>query len=322
MIRTLAVIGTGLIGTSIALAATRQGVTVYLSDRDETHARQAAALGAGRLERPPEPVDLAVVAVPPSDVGAVVSQEQSRRTAISYTDVAAVKHGAETEILAGAPEPFRYLGGHPLAGAELSGPLAGRPDMFQDRTWILTPSAATGRAALEHGLQLVAICGAAPVLMDSRAHDQRIALTSHLPHVVASLTAARLLGCPEAVPAMVGRGFLDTTRIARGGTLLWSDILSANAAPIAAVLADLQEDLARLLAALQGLAAGDRHPEGLGIVVDLLERGIAGLAEIPDAGPDADALWVAAMAAQQGFGPSRSEPQPRGQLGDAPSLRP
>jgi prephenate dehydrogenase len=308
MITTMSVIGTGLIGTSIALAATRQGVTVYLADSDEAHVHEAAALGAGRPERSPEPVDLAVIAVPPSRVARVLVEQQAQRTAVCYTDVASVKYGPERDVLRYAPEPFRYVGGHPLAGGERSGPLAGRADLFRDQTWVLTPSAQTTAAAVERGLQLIALCGAAPMLMDSRAHDHRVALTSHLPHVVASLTAARLRSCPAEVAALVGKGFRDTTRIARGRTPLWSDILRSNAAPIAAVLGDLQEDLTLLLAALHQLAGDDDEFDeddpalaaGIGTIADLLDRGIAGLAEIPGSEPDPDALWVAAVAGGAG----------------------
>jgi prephenate dehydrogenase len=187
--------------------------------------------------------------------------------------------------------------------------------MFRSRPWVLTRSPQTSDLALERGFQLVALCGAAPVLMDSRLHDERIALTSHLPHVMASLTAARLLGTPEQVSTLVGKGFRDTTRIARGATALWSDILRANAGPIAAVLTDLQEDLTRLLAALHSLT-GEGEGGGVGLetaggletVVDLLDRGSAGLAVIPATGPDPDALWVAALAAQQSAQAAVPEP--------------
>jgi prephenate dehydrogenase len=288
MIRTMAVIGTGLIGTSIGLAASQQGVIVYLADRDENHAAAAAALGAGRLDSSREPVDLAVIAVPPSDVGPVLADQQRRRSALSYTDVASVKHGPQRHVLDHAPEPSRYVGGHPLAGGECSGPLAGRADLFRGQTWVLTPSPQTDDAALERGLQLVALCGATPVLMDSLAHDERIALTSHAPHVMASLLAARLIGRPSEVPTLVGKGFRDTTRIALGRSPLWADILAANAEPVAAVLADLQEDLSRLLAALNELAAGGpAEMAGMKTLTDVLDRGIAGLAALPDTRPDA-----------------------------------
>ncbi|MGB8945124.1 MAG: prephenate dehydrogenase/arogenate dehydrogenase family protein, partial [Streptomyces sp.] len=102
--RTVAVVGTGLIGTSVALAARLRGVTVYLSDRDESALHAAAVLGAGRPEPPQSPVDLAVLAVPPSQIAPVLAELQARGLALSYTDVASVKALAEREILDTAPE--------------------------------------------------------------------------------------------------------------------------------------------------------------------------------------------------------------------------
>ncbi|WP_053695372.1 prephenate dehydrogenase [Streptomyces sp. NRRL F-5755] len=287
MIRSLAVVGTGLIGTSLALAAARQGVTVHLLDRDEAAARTAAALGAGVPGPPSEPVDLAVIAVPPSQVAAVLAQQQARGLASTYTDVASVKAEPERAVLAGAPDPTRYIGGHPLAGRERSGPLAARVDLFQDRVWVLTPSRLTSRTALDRALALIGLCGAVPVVMQSRAHDDAVALTSHVPHVVASLMAARLShGTPQA-PRLAGQGLRDVTRIAGGDSRLWSDILQANAGAVAGVLTDLQADLGELLVALRDLAGppGRRSARSMETLVDLLDRGISGLDEIATGHP-------------------------------------
>ncbi|OKI00749.1 prephenate dehydrogenase [Streptomyces sp. CB02923] len=282
MIRTLAVVGTGLIGTSLALAAARRGVTVYLQDSDASAVRTAAALGAGIPGPPPEPVDLAVIAVPPSLVATVLAHHQTRGLACTYTDVASVKSEPERAVLAGAPDPTRYIGGHPLAGRERSGPLAARVDLFQDRVWVLTPSRLTSRTALDRALALIGLCGAVPLVMQSKAHDDAVALTSHVPHVVSSLMAARLRHGPPQAPRLAGQGLRDVTRIAGGDSRLWSDILQANAGAVAGVLTDLQSDLAELLTALNDLAgpAGRRSAQSLPTVVDLLDRGITGLDEM------------------------------------------
>ena len=283
MIRTLVVVGTGLIGTSVALAAARRGVTVYLSDRDESAARTAEVLGAGHVGLPPGPVDLAVLAVPPSQIAPVLAEQQSRGLARSYTDVASVKSGPEREILSSAPDPSRYVGGHPLAGRERSGPLAARADLFQDRAWVLTPSRLTSGTALDRALDLIALCGAVPLVMQSELHDDVVALTSHVPHVVASLMAARLQNGPAETSQLAGQGLRDVTRIAGGDPRLWSDIFQANAAAVARILTDLQEDLSSILIALNDLAEPDRRrgTQSMRTVVDLLDRGIAGLGEVP-----------------------------------------
>ncbi|WP_210947565.1 prephenate dehydrogenase [Streptomyces sp. MK37H] len=305
----MAVIGTGLIGTSVALAATGQGVSVYLSDRNRAAARTAAALGAGRAEDPPEPVDLAVLAVPPSRIAEVLIAAQARGLARAYTDVASVKAGPERAVLARAPEPSRYVGGHPLAGRERSGPLAARPELFRGRPWALTPHRLTSRAALDRGLELAELCGAAPVVMRSREHDEVVALTSHVPHLLASVMAARLRDGPAGVPLLAGQGLRDVTRIAAGDPRLWSDILRSNAAAMAGVVKELRADLARVAAALDVLAKegmltkedllagedmfaegnGAGHDQGVRTLEDLLSRGVAGLAGLPrpGAGPPA-----------------------------------
>lgn len=288
MIRTMAIVGTGLIGTSIALAATRRGVTVYLLDQEELAARTAAALGAGRTEPPVEPVELSVLAVPPSRVGPVLREQQSCGLALSYTDVASVKSAPERAVLNDAPNPSDYVGGHPLAGRELSGPLAARADLFQGRPWVLTPSHLTSTTTVDRVRELIALCGATPVMMPSAVHDDTVALTSHTPHVLASLMAARLRGCLADASLLSGQGLRDVTRIAGGDSRLWSDIVQANAAAVARVLKDLHGDLSRLLTALDDLADpyGPDRARSMQTVVDLLDRGIAGLREIPRARPD------------------------------------
>nr|AGS49761.1 arogenate dehydrogenase [uncultured bacterium esnapd15] len=288
MVDTLLVIGTGLIGTSVALAARRAGVAVFLADRDATAARVAEALGAGLAELPRQPVDLALVAVPPAQIGPVLRDAQARHSARSYTDVAGVKGRPERDVLRLAPDPASYVGGHPMAGRERSGPLAASVDLFAGRTWVLTPNERTEAAALERATTLAEICGAMPVRLDSGAHDTVVALTSHVPHLMASLTAARLREGPAATETLAGQGVRDVTRIAAGDPALWTDIVRSNAPAVAAVLRDVRDDLTRLLAAADVLAGDDPdgHAEAQHMVTDLLERGAAGASRTrPPSGP-------------------------------------
>lgn len=282
MIRTMAVVGTGLIGTSIGLAVSRHGRTVYLMDRDEAAARTASALGAGVYGPPPEPVDLAVIAVPPSRVGAVLAEQQEQRLAHSYTDVASVKSAPERAVLSGSADPRCYVGGHPLAGRERSGPLAARATLFEERSWVLTPSSNTSRTTLNRALEAISLCGGVPLIMESQAHDTAVALVSHVPHLVASLMAARLKGGSMETSRLAGQGLRDVTRIAAGDTRLWSDILQSNATAVARILEDLQEDLAALLTALNEVSSSrpDQGRQSMESVTNLLERGAAGLVDI------------------------------------------
>ncbi|MBL1085230.1 prephenate dehydrogenase [Streptomyces actinomycinicus] len=278
--RALAVVGTGLIGTSVGLAMSRHGVAVHLVDRDPAAARTAAALGAGVAGPPAGPVDLAVLAVPPRAVAGVLAEQRARGLARSYTDVASVKALPLREAGEGGLDAS-FVGGHPMAGRERSGPLAARADLFEDRPWVLTPAAGTSRTALNHALELVARCGATPLVMDGEAHDRAVALTSHAPHVMASLLAARLQdGKPDAL-RLAGQGLRDTARVAGGDPRLWAEILCSNAAPVVQVLREVEKDLAGLRAALEDLARdGGPRPASRHQVAELLERGAAGLRAI------------------------------------------
>ncbi|WP_448321801.1 prephenate dehydrogenase [Streptomyces sp. CO7] len=282
MIRTMAVVGTGLIGTSIGLAVSRHGVKVHLLDKEEVAARTAAALGAGDVGASEEPVDLAVIAVPPSSVGSVLAELQARGAARAYTDVASVKAHVARDVQRSAGAPSSFVGGHPLAARERCGPLAARADLFEDRAWVLTPSPTTSQDAVNRVLEMIALCGAVPVIMDGRAHDDAVALTSHAPHVVASLMAARVEHGSRDSFRLAGQGLHDVTRMAVRDTGLWSDILRANAPAVAGVLRELRDDLTALLTTLDDLSGPPRDDRSrcLAPMTDLLDRGAAGLAAI------------------------------------------
>ena len=265
--RTAAVIGTGLIGTSVALALTRRGVQVYLDDHDEANLKTAASLGAGESGRPDGPVDLAIVAVPPGFVAATLADAQRRGLARAYTDVASVKAGPQREAEAQGVDQTSYLGGHPLAGRERSGPLMARADLFEGRPWVLTPSPQTSRDVLNRALELISLCGAVPVVMDAADHDRAVALISHTPHLVSALMAARLEHASEDAARITGTGVRDVTRIAAGDPVLWESILTSNAGAVADVLDEYAADLAEVIAALRGLAkqgAGEAGADGPG----------------------------------------------------------
>ncbi|MET9440496.1 prephenate dehydrogenase [Streptomyces sp. NPDC006610] len=279
---TAAVVGTGLIGTSIALALSRSGVTVHLLDIDESAARTAAALGAGTVGAPGGTVDIAVLAVPPGRVGEVLAKQQAEGLAHVYTDVASVKERPGRDVLSLA-DPAGFIGGHPMAGRELSGPLAASAALFEGRTWVLTPTPDTATATLNRALEVVALCGAIPVVMDGAAHDRAVALVSHTPHVVAALMAARLEHMEGDAARLAGQGLRDVIRIAGSDPGLWIDILEANAPAVAQVLSDLAQDLSLAVAALRALATGDsgQRADGVRGVTDLLRRGGRGHARIP-----------------------------------------
>ena len=272
----VAVVGTGLIGTSVALALRERSWQVWLSDADPAAAKLAADLGAGELL--PDSLagaDVAVIAVPPDAVAATLAAAQARDLARCYTDVASVKQLPVAQARERGCDLTSYVPGHPLAGREKHGPAAARADLFLGRTWALCPVAETSAEAADMVTSLVRACGAVPVRTDAAAHDRWVALISHAPHLVASAMAAALADAPPEALDLAGQGLRDVTRIAAGDTGLWTQILSANAAPVAEVLAAVAGDLAE---AARMLADGEDPQKS---VEALLNRGRAGVARIP-----------------------------------------
>jgi len=269
----VAVIGTGLIGTSAALALRERGAGVWLADADPEAARLAAHLGAGELLPGNAHADVAVIAVPPTAVAATLAEAQAKDLARCYTDVASVKQLPVAQARALGCDMTSYVPGHPLAGREKHGPAAARADLFLGRTWALCPAPETSEQAVATITALVRECGAVPLRTDAAAHDRWVALVSHAPHLVAAAMAARLEAAPPEALDLAGQGLRDVTRIAAGDTGLWTQILAANAEPVAEVLAAVAADLAEAARMLT-----DGEPKS---VAALLEVGQAGVARIP-----------------------------------------
>ncbi|MYY11360.1 prephenate dehydrogenase [Streptomyces sp. SID4919] len=281
--RTALVIGTGLIGTSIALALAGRGVTVHLMDHDPQQARTAAALGAGTDEPPAGPVDLAIVAVPPAHVAATLAGVLCDGAARAALDVASVKGGPRRELEALGVDLSAYIGTHPMSGREKSGPLAATDNLFEGRPWVLTPTRDTDTEVLNVALELVSLCRAVPVVMDADAHDRAVALVSHMPHLLASLVAARLEHAEESAVRLSGQGIRDVTRIAASEPRMWMDILAANPGPVADLLSEVAADLDDTVRALRALQSSDEEKRlGGGLAVEgVLRRGNAGQSRVP-----------------------------------------
>lgn len=255
---TVRVVGTGLLGTSVALGLTSRAASptrVLLSDPSPTALALARDLGAGEIDDGTTEADLVVVACPPDVTGQVVLAELAAHPAATVTDVASVKAGVLDAVLAAGGDAARYVGGHPMAGRERSGAVAARGDLFLGRPWVICATPKNDPARLDAVVAMALALGASVVTMSPADHDQAVALVSHTPQVVASLVAARLQGAPEDAVTIAGQGLRDVTRIAGSDPTLWAQILSANAAPVAAVLRAIRDDLDGALAALDALAA-------------------------------------------------------------------
>ncbi len=268
------VVGAGLLGTSIGLALRQAGVDVALRDPSRENLRIATGLGAGNLDADAVRPRLVVVAVPPDHLAEQVAAAL-RGTEAVVTDVGSVK-SAPLEDTRRRVEPeqlARYVGSHPMAGSERSGPFAASAALFDGRPWALTPHPTSTPASVETVTALARLCGATPVTFAPEEHDQAVARTSHLPHLLAALVAGRLTDAPRSHLALSGQGVRDVTRIAAGDPALWQQIITANTAALTGLLRDVRDDVDTLLAAL---ADGDRTSIG-----KLLDRGVEGTTVIP-----------------------------------------
>jgi prephenate dehydrogenase len=238
----LAIVGTGLIGASVGLAARSTGVPeVHGWDVDPdalaVAAEREAVEPAASLEEAVADADLAVVAAPvaslPNEVAAVLAASGNGTT---VTDVGSTK-GAVTQ----AVTDDRFIGGHPVCGSHAHGAAHANGELFRGATWFLTPVAATDpeRYRMLHGF--VVSLGAVPVAVDPEAHDRLVALTSHLPHALANLLlnqagASRIDGHEPLAAA--GGSLRDMTRVAGANPRIWVDIFLDNADALATALAE------------------------------------------------------------------------------------
>ena len=268
------VVGAGLLGTSVALACHRAGLDVLLSDIAPEHVRTASGLGAGRPRRPEDRPQLVVVAVPPDHLAEVILEALGASDAV-VTDVGSVKSGPAAVVAEGvSPEAAaRYVGGHPMAGSERSGPLAASNVLFEGRPWAVTPHATSDPDAVALVEELVGVCGAVPVRLSPEEHDRAVARISHLPHLLAVLMAGRLADAPLDHLALSGQGVRDVTRVAGSDPAMWKQIVAANSGAVAALLGEVRAELDAMIGAVS-----DGSRDRLGA---LLDRGVAGARAIP-----------------------------------------
>jgi prephenate dehydrogenase len=253
----IAIIGTGLMGTSAALAAHERGDEVAGWDPDPDVLAAAAARGALRpadsLEAAAAGAELILVAAPIAQLPAVAAAALEANADATVTDVGSTKSSV-VHAAGGSP---RFVGGHPICGSETRGPENASAGLFDGATWFLTPIAATDpdRHRLVH--KFVSDLGATPVAIDADAHDRLVAMTSHVPHVLANVVAnqtgaSRVEGHEPLAHA--GGSLRDMTRIAGANPRIWVDIMLDNAR---AIRAALEEHRRRIEQVETALAQGD-----------------------------------------------------------------
>ena len=271
------IVGAGLLGASIGLALREKGVDVIVADSSPSTVRLAIDYGAGRAAVAGDEPELIVVAVPPDVTATVVAAELAAFPDALVTDVASVKGLPLAELRELGADLSRYIGSHPMAGRERGGAVSARADLFIGRPWVIAghPAISYGRAAAVERLALD--LGALPIEMEVEDHDASVALVSHVPQVVASLLAARLVDAPDAAVRLAGQGLRDTTRIAASDPSLWVQILGANSGQTVPVLRSLREDLDAVIGALEAPAA----PGSRRAVAETIAAGNDGVARLP-----------------------------------------
>ena len=289
------IVGTGLLGTSIGLGLRGRGVAVFLSDPSPTNQAVAVDIGAGlplaRLEG--EAPELVVVAAPPDVTADVVAKALADYPQAVVVDIASVKAGIQAELRARGADLGRYVGTHPMAGREKSGPVAARGELFTSMPWVLCPSAETRPEALRAARALAGDLGAVVSEFGAEEHDEAVALVSHLPQVMSSLVASRLQGTPLHALSLAGNGLRDVTRIAASDPTLWVQILGANAGKIVEILHGVREDLNRLIGTLEDPTAPGARLD----LAQLISEGNAGQARIPGkhGGPPQAYSWLTVL---------------------------
>lgn len=284
----IAVLGVGLIGGSVGLAARRRlGAEVAGFDAEPANLERALELEA--LDVAAESIAEAVsgaevvfcaapVSVMPELVDAAVRESGPEAV---VTDVGSTKR-ALIAGLADGPAQERFIGGHPLAGAETSGVANARPDLFEGARWYLTPTERSGGLQYDLLQRTIADLGARPQAIEADAHDRLMATVSHLPHVIANVlvqeAAVALAEESERLPE-VGPSFRDTTRVAGANPAIWEDIYAANSDAVADAIDAVATRLAeagRIIRSGEGGAVGEWHRAARDDRRRLLEAGLEG----------------------------------------------
>jgi len=262
----MAVIGCGLIGSSVIRAARAHGVVgeVAVADSSAAHRTRIAELGYADVvtadaAEAVRDADLVVLAVPVMAMGdALGAAASGLKAGATITDVGSVKGQVAEALAAAAPASVFVIPGHPVAGTEQSGPDAGFATLFENRWTILTPQKrddAPYQAALERLTAFWLALGARVELMDERHHDLVLAVTSHLPHLIAFTIVGAAADLEEVTEGEVMKysagGFRDFTRIAASDPIMWRDVFLTNRDAVLEILGRFTEDLQALSRAIR-----------------------------------------------------------------------
>ena len=259
----VAIIGVGLIGSSLARALRRHGLAGEIAGCTRSAESRAKVLELGLADEATqdpaaaaEGADLIVICTPVGtyeDIGRAISAKL--RPGDIVTDVGSVKQAVIRDIGPFIPDGAYFVPGHPIAGTEHSGPESGFAELFENRWCVLTPPPGTDAQAIEKVSALWRACGSTVTTMDARHHDQILAITSHLPHLIAYTIVATSSDVEDSLQSEVARfsagGFRDFTRIAASDPIMWRDIFLNNREAVLEMLQRFSEDLTALQRAIR-----------------------------------------------------------------------
>jgi cyclohexadieny/prephenate dehydrogenase len=288
----ICIVGIGLIGSSLARAIADRGIanTIVIADSDASNLARAKILSLGDqyhedVRLAVKDCDLVILCVPVGIMGVVAAEMKSElKEGAIITDVGSVKESVLKALLPHIPDTVHLVPGHPVAGTEKSGPDAGLKDLFVDRWAILTPPEATDQTAIQKLKDFWQALGSKVELMDAKHHDLVLAITSHVPHLIAYNIVGTASDLEEVTKSEVIKysagGFRDFTRIAASDPTMWRDVFLGNKEAVLEMLGRFSEDLTALQRAIRWDDA-----DGL---FELFSRTREIRSRIIDAGQDSD----------------------------------
>ena len=285
--RSIAVVGTGLIGTSIALAGAARGLRVTAWDPDAGILDRTVELSGARAAGSPDEAvaaaEVAFVCAPVPAIAGTALRCLAASPDVVVSDAGSVKASVVRAVDAGEggahEAASRFVGGHPMAGSERSGPEGAAATLFDGAPWVLTPGPATAAATVAAVRACVEEFGAHPLVMDPERHDRVVAVVSHLPQVVSTALmafAAREEPLEPDVMTLAAGGFRDLTRLAASTPALWEQILRANRAAVAGEV----DRFAAALGEVRDMLLSDDGPALVGLLEEA-RRARLGLAAKP-----------------------------------------
>ena len=247
MVRSVRIVGAGLIGTSIGLALSAKNIPVEMVDVDSRNQGLAQDLtGAISISDP----ELIILATPLKALSQVMDEQYALNPNSTFMDVCSVKVEPLQKVVSSKLPLRQFVGTHPMAGREVGGAESARADLFLSRSWIITPDAQTDSDAVAKVKSLIQLLGATCVELDAAAHDAAVARVSHLPQIAATLVAGSLHGVAPEWLDLAGAGLRDTTRIAASDENLWKEIISSNSKEIKGLLTALHNELGAMIEAV------------------------------------------------------------------------